>query len=868
PNFVIKGTVTDAETGRPVAGAKVGDTKEYNGGKFCTIADPNGHYEYKTWYEEHGVTAEADGYKRQGKGFGTKLFGSEKEKVINFELTKNSELKAKNFTATLPSGVTVELVGVCEHPSDGKQWWNPDGLLMGELVFELKGRRPYDKPYFGYMLQFEPPEDLTFRTSTDVDAFISTSSINTKGQAIAWLGYNEGHSNTPEIPETARITVKVAGGDWQTREPGKYEVFRDIVNFDDERILLSGLRSDPDDSKQTLIEATASGDDIDIKLVCVTKNGKSHEVTHSGMLRAGGKMIQHSFSLRAPIDEIEKIIVNYRKFHTVTFKNVSLRPNGKTEGRIKTEEQELKTTETDAKETRQETFNDILKSESRWDIIRRLNTWETALSAGDIETLERIVQETTHNDWEMNYSARSLLRRNLPRKYNVTPEVANAEEFFVKLRDGKVSSGAYDKFVDDIAGIGNDIVPMLLDMLKYDKPHDFYRENIAIKALGHMQDIRIIPALKKAIVSEEHRNQLEQIILSILRSDSSNAMVDYVASVIVNQKSSFDQEYIIRLISQSNTPYEAKKRLYFHYAEFKDYGKRAVIRGYGKMDDQEAFTQLVRILREDKYGGEFRVAVNELNNLKNSDPSAIFFEYLKKVPDHVCDDLIIPLAERNYLPAIPVLEERITNAGDSVDGARCKVWATGALCKLGKDYEKNSAIIREHLKKEYDPHAIGYAAYGVAGWLNDEETIKLLSQKICSENSNTDVLKWSIKALGQIGDKSALTALREALTILPLDLFIDIAEAIEAIGHDHNDQEIISEGKIIQTVTRTLRNTGGQQIVFAPGSPEANIRQRNYEKTLEWLAQHREVGTNIIKNLDSSWNKDAIIELIKTNVEN
>jgi len=108
PGFVIKGTVTDADTGEPVAGAKVGDNKEYNDGKFCTVTDSNGNYEYKTWYEEHGTVAEADGYKAQLKGFNTKLFGSEKEKVINFELTRVGDSGPSEFEATSPNGLTVE----------------------------------------------------------------------------------------------------------------------------------------------------------------------------------------------------------------------------------------------------------------------------------------------------------------------------------------------------------------------------------------------------------------------------------------------------------------------------------------------------------------------------------------------------------------------------------------------------------------------------------------------------------------------------------------------------------------------------------------------------------------------------------------
>jgi len=99
-DFVIKGTVTDAQTGKSIAGAKVGDTEKYADGKFYTTTDVNGNYSYKTYYEEHGVKAEANGYKRQNTGFGTKLFGKEKEKVINFALEREKrpeELKKQKL---------------------------------------------------------------------------------------------------------------------------------------------------------------------------------------------------------------------------------------------------------------------------------------------------------------------------------------------------------------------------------------------------------------------------------------------------------------------------------------------------------------------------------------------------------------------------------------------------------------------------------------------------------------------------------------------------------------------------------------------------------------------------------------------------
>jgi outer membrane lipoprotein-sorting protein len=89
PGFVVTGTVTDAATGRPIAGAKVSDDgygpKPYKG----AITDANGVYSYHTWPEEHRIKAEASGYKPQHKGLSTGLFHTENvedKQVIDFTL--------------------------------------------------------------------------------------------------------------------------------------------------------------------------------------------------------------------------------------------------------------------------------------------------------------------------------------------------------------------------------------------------------------------------------------------------------------------------------------------------------------------------------------------------------------------------------------------------------------------------------------------------------------------------------------------------------------------------------------------------------------------------------------------------------------
>jgi outer membrane lipoprotein-sorting protein len=91
PEFVVTGTVTDATTGQPIAGAKVFDDgygpKPYKG----AITDANGRYSYQTWPEEHRIKAEAPGYKTQRKGLQAGLFHTDNvgdKQVIDFALER------------------------------------------------------------------------------------------------------------------------------------------------------------------------------------------------------------------------------------------------------------------------------------------------------------------------------------------------------------------------------------------------------------------------------------------------------------------------------------------------------------------------------------------------------------------------------------------------------------------------------------------------------------------------------------------------------------------------------------------------------------------------------------------------------------
>ena len=115
------------------------------------------------------------------------------------------------FRKQLPNGVTVELVGVCGYPSEGKQWWKPDGLPLG---FNIETYDPshYEDKNNGYEIayKFEAPDGV-YVGQPKVKGSTSQSGLEVKSPS----GIQAVRSHINVWGNTTKVKFPVAAGEWE-----------------------------------------------------------------------------------------------------------------------------------------------------------------------------------------------------------------------------------------------------------------------------------------------------------------------------------------------------------------------------------------------------------------------------------------------------------------------------------------------------------------------------------------------------------------------------------------------------------------------------------------------------------------------------
>lgn len=255
-----------------------------------------------------------------------------------------------HFTATLPDDVVVELVGVCEHPSEGKQWWQPDGTPI-----ETDDLPDYDYDDAVTVRENEYARLLAFKLDDKV----------VQGAGISWSLENSNESRFapdytdktrtkrrsvqvilaafPETLECANLRLGITAGHWKAVASGT-DGTRGAQTLD------SITQSDViyheahEENGTTSISAThLLGPNYDCRIYARGKNGEIYEPRKYSNGGRQMRLCKSEFDI--PLEKVKLFHLQARPFQWVTFENISLQRGLKTNVKMKMERPNIQTEE-------------------------------------------------------------------------------------------------------------------------------------------------------------------------------------------------------------------------------------------------------------------------------------------------------------------------------------------------------------------------------------------------------------------------------------------------------------------------------------------------------------------------------------------
>jgi hypothetical protein len=256
------------------------------------------------------------------------------------------------FRAVLPDGAVIELIGLCEHPSAGHDWWRPDGSPLGktpagEAPKELTSPRAI-KVRLGNPHALD--RDIAIDARLPEGGEVELTGRNLKGDGSASTFQKTGDKKVLQSLRTvaqfepnsrATLVVHYAPEPWQT-----YCEFKNWHTFQGKRersgsgMVAHGSRTwgvilvrPTEENGTTTIVASFDLDDVehrDIRLVGVDQAGLTLHAKHWSHVTATKSHMLMSRFENTPLEKVETFLFQSRKFQSVSFRNVSLHRGQKT----------------------------------------------------------------------------------------------------------------------------------------------------------------------------------------------------------------------------------------------------------------------------------------------------------------------------------------------------------------------------------------------------------------------------------------------------------------------------------------------------------------------------------------------------------
>lgn len=228
--LLLHGSVSDADTGKPIGGAKIED--DGYGDNESAVAGSNGSYEYWTWHEEHFVKASAPGYESKRILLKTSFLQQKMSRILNFKLKriKRLEYSLRPVKKVWQAGenpaffLDVQnvsnlpgIVGQLNLPYSPHQPNKSFGILRPLFVGNDKKSfnpnirfcpvftEPYDKP-----AEVAPGQKISLEFSITEMAELHSPKLKqplTPGRYVVGMGYLDNHQKA--VSETNLVEVEI-----------------------------------------------------------------------------------------------------------------------------------------------------------------------------------------------------------------------------------------------------------------------------------------------------------------------------------------------------------------------------------------------------------------------------------------------------------------------------------------------------------------------------------------------------------------------------------------------------------------------------------------------------------------------------------
>ncbi len=245
--------------------------------------------------------------------------------------------KQSQFTATLSNGVTVELVGVCEHPSEGKKWWRPDGSLLKETMgIKIYGRLACDiedafrgKPY-AFVVRIDGPTDLNFKwgQTQDTRCLAQGKVIDEQGREVKGMQAIQASIDEQKVGATLRLAV--ASGPWQNEAAHSGRGIMGTGRKQGAVMFSEAYESD----KGVKITVSDDLNELEHRIAAVDAEGNVLGAVSKPWVGVGKMRQTVAHFKNLGLKQIKEFQFQTRPYEWVEFKNVSLKPGVKTDVQV------------------------------------------------------------------------------------------------------------------------------------------------------------------------------------------------------------------------------------------------------------------------------------------------------------------------------------------------------------------------------------------------------------------------------------------------------------------------------------------------------------------------------------------------------